>query len=316
MSTSGGTRVHPRMEEFDDGPTSTAAFSFGRTPSLASSYATADGQPPSALQPAQVFPSRPRQPAPGPSNFTPANQQPVAAAARPILRSVASTDGASSVSSFVTDASGQQQRGIIGYNPPPGLASTASLAESLRVKPAKPRGARVDYKPPLPAEAQWLLMTTPPPPPGASRALDRPIESQFANQLVLDQQRHASSAGRRPDAAGPEAATAATTGSVSKRKLLAAALGFKPAHSVLPPPVRETRVEPPRVQLQLGSGAGRARSSNDYLNDPRSLRGVLRSHGSRLDSRSPAFELPRTWEEYLAFYAKVNTHCPATFFRN
>ncbi|KAK4048937.1 hypothetical protein OIV83_004493 [Microbotryomycetes sp. JL201] len=331
----GDEAVAPGGDNIDD------SFSFARTPSLASeSYTTASehGQRVGAgPRPAQtsrttndadafdmsalvlqghmkrrdVFPSKP------------------ASARRPpaLQRTDSSTSDASSLTSSAagsataTAPSSAHSRSS-SYAPPPGLASTSASSLS---KPSKPRGARVDYAPPLPPAAHWLLLTTPPPPPGNSARSEvrnyGDLSDAFATKVVLDHDRARER--RKPQP------TKTQTASVSKRKALAAALGFKGLNSVVPPPIDWSNrnvdqyaapsrsvmrnQKPGSVQLQLGPSGSRSRSS---LSSSASGTSSLRSsHASsrktailggaiRLDSQSQAYEVPKTWNEYALMYSK------------
>ncbi|KAM0787264.1 hypothetical protein ACM66B_006499 [Microbotryomycetes sp. NB124-2] len=321
------------------------SFSFARTPSLASgsyttasehAHATAATGRPSAngshaapptdafdmssvmMQAHQkrrdVFPSKP------------------ASARRPPApqRSSSSTSDASSITSSAagsaTAPSSAAHSRSSSYAPPPGLTSaSASHQSSSTSKPAKPRGARVDYAPPLPPAAQWLLLTTPPPPPGSSTSRSTTshasygnLSDAFASKVVLDHD-------RARDRRKPQPSSS----SVSKRKTLAAALGFKGLNAIVPPPIdwsksnTEAYAAPSRsamrnhkagsVQLQLGPSGNSTRSSfSSSTSGGSSLRSshassrvtATRGGAVRLNSQSHAVEVPKTWNEYAVMYSK------------
>ncbi|KAK4053305.1 hypothetical protein OIO90_003917 [Microbotryomycetes sp. JL221] len=308
------------------------SFSFARTPSLAqTSMASSEAQRDeeassvedellrSMLQSRRtdVFPSKPSRARLARSNSDASSQMTT-----------------SSSAAFSTTSSGQHHARSSSYAPPPGLTSNST--SSLSSKPVKPRGARVDYQPPLPAAAHWLLLTTPPPPAGTTLTSRAPASSSslhdsFSSKLVLDHNRARDRRQAQHQQQQPQLVqtkSKPSSSSTSKRKTLAAALGFKGQHTVVPPPIDwssrnvEAYAAPSRasrsngsVQLQLGPGSNRSRSSfstttsggSSLRSSHASSRATATRRGTnlaRLDSRSLAFEVPKTWDEYASLYAR------------
>lgn len=176
------------------------------------------------------------------------------------------------------------------YTAPPGL-SASTIATSLRRPAGKPRSARIDFEPPLPAEAHWLLLTTPPPPPrarsGSLLSVDHTITT-FPSRDSQEDYIPKKSWGKKGLAAlglrGQQLAPSLKKGSVASLRAPANAAGSQ-----------GKRAPPSQVQLQLGGGG---------IAPPRPSTSSRR--GGRLDSRSDDFEIPRTWEDYAARYGQVS----------
>lgn len=188
------------------------------------------------------------------------------------------------------------------YFPPPGLSNgslTTSKSRHERSSRQKPRHARVEYEPMLPAAAQWLLHTTPPPPPSRHQT---PWTSSIANPDVVLPGETAPPTNSRP--AGDSSVQKVSWG---RKRLAALGLaggrnGTNAAVESLTAGFATTslRQEPDRVQFRLGGGNGQ---SNITLrpDQPR----ILPSRSGRLDSRTEADRLPRSWHEYTEAYARV-----------
>ncbi|GAA5968247.1 hypothetical protein JCM11641_003782 [Rhodosporidiobolus odoratus] len=152
--------------------------------------------------------------------------------------------------------------------------------------PAQPRAARVDYEPPLPLEMQMLLLTTPAPP----RRQQPTFEAYaLARQAYLDEQEERKA--RLAEQAGKERNW--KSGLVKKVWALRGN-GITNRSGKRPEISGPQRVLHTAGGGSLAVGAARAR----WLPPRRAENGT-----GRIDSKSAAEVVPRSWQEYERLYA-------------
>ncbi|GAA6027091.1 hypothetical protein JCM8097_006104 [Rhodosporidiobolus ruineniae] len=174
----------------------------------------------------------------------------------------------------------------------PSTAAQASTSTSTFT----PRAARISADPPLPLEIQWLLLTTPPPP-----KVGKAKRSAFAESAARQEQEAQAEARRMSQVAAEEKKERGKEGLV--KRLWAMRLLNNPAFSSgrrasapelsSAPPV--PLAEPAMMRAPETLDLGLARRA--------SLEGQNLRRSGRIDSRSAAEVVPKTWKDYEAMYA-------------
>lgn len=185
--------------------------------------------------------------------------------------------------------------------PPASLASSSTLtaprpaithraSQALRTRPTvatpQPRSARIDYEPPLPLDVQILLLTTPPPP----QRKRPPVAQHTAEEQALRDELLAAERDRVRRANERE-------GLVRRFKalrLLNDGVNYLSGR-------RGSTDETADVGVEMA--ALRAQETLD-LNPQRRSKEAGRRSG-RMDSRTPAEYVPKTWKDFESAYASV-----------
>lgn len=261
----------------------TAGFSYGRTSNIPTVHAA--------------------------SSVRPRRNSTASTGTTPSFTTASLASQSSSASRQVTSSSSRQP-----YFPPPGLSTATSpyaasgsnlIGSRANLKSQRPRHARVEHEPIMPAAAQWLLHTTPPPPPQYR------TQSQWST-VNLHNDVHGSNHGRSMTATQRGHGDSNNSGSSSKlswgrKRLVALGLAAAPedSHHSLNESFNtlSIRQEPDRVQLKLGGGNGQP----NVIVVPNRSRTSTSSRAGRLDSRTEADRLPVNWQEYREAYARVGS---------
>ncbi|GAA6051327.1 hypothetical protein JCM3770_004485 [Rhodotorula araucariae] len=143
---------------------------------------------------------------------------------------------------------------------------------------ARPRSARIAYEPPLPLDVQILLLTTPPPPPRKGTVLARHEAAAFRQELLAAERARKAKAERKEE----------KRLGVKAFRLLGERVGYRAGR-------KSEDLAKEEVDLTL-----KAIETLD-LNHPR--RKEPRRGSGRIDSKTAAEYVPKTWKDYEAAYA-------------
>lgn len=199
----------------------------------------------------------------------------------------------------------RKRRSWLGGFVAPSAATTAASQALASAATAQPRGARVQYEPPIPLEVQLLLLTTPPPPrkrrPSTAVLVQERAEFLQGEAAV----KRAAKAKVEREAVAREKEKNEKEGKEGLvRRLWSSRLsgiygGGKRGDTTETEAEMETEDEYVKVQgpsaLELG---GRRWSQQKG------------SPGGKIDSKSHKEVVPKTWDEYSRFYAAVRLPSP------
>lgn len=175
--------------------------------------------------------------------------------------------------------------------------SSASVGKSsFSSLGAEPRPARISSDPPIPPEIHLLLMTTPPPPPPSSSLRHAASTQSTCNSATTP----ATRAGKRdPDLAVRRDDTVSSLTARMRSFRFLGGSGNEKSPQTASPQATSTDL----THASRRTGPGRMPESTTGTPEREKRRRTADRKGGRLDSRSPADFVPRTWSDYALAYA-------------
>ncbi|GAA5981870.1 hypothetical protein JCM10908_004645 [Rhodotorula pacifica] len=201
-----------------------------------------------------------------------------------------------------------------------GRRTTASTSSSFSSLGAEPRSARISSEPPIPAEIHLMLMTTPPPPPPQQQQQQRKLTFS-----TVSRQSSGSSSRGATAAPGPKSIVAPSstsrqppptpkseesmTGLASRMKalrFLGGSGGSEKASTQTRSPQRPGTfadwTRKPEASGAIQSNAASRLASPGSPEREKRRRTTERRSG-RMDSKTPADSVPKSWSDYALAYA-------------
>ncbi|GAA5861962.1 hypothetical protein JCM3774_001367 [Rhodotorula dairenensis] len=192
-------------------------------------------------------------------------------------------------------------------------ASSGRAAAAAFSLAAEPRSAKISSEPPIPADIHLMLMTTPPPPPQREQSAP---QHKFAFSTAPPGPTLASSSGRPAflSASTPRPSTPAreednVTGLASRMRALRFNLGggggersSQPRSQQRPGSFADWTRKPDARGNSAATAASQSRAAPESPDREKRRRTTERKNG-RMDSKTPADSVPKTWSDYAFAYA-------------